>query len=138
MLFGKIEEAQLYYDFPEWKSLEKAYQLRQEIIEQLKKKNEPLTVLVFLGTWCPDSEREVPHFLKIVKSANLDRHWKIELLAVDRKKQLDNDLPQKYAIEYVPTFVFLRQDKEIGRIVESPDSDLLEQDILQIISGKAQ
>ena len=37
-----------------------------------------------------------------------------------------------YEIEYVPTFIFYREDKEIGRIIETPILSL-EEDMLAIL-----
>ena len=54
--------------------------------------------------------------------------------AVDRKKNLPNNLAKEYQIEYVPTFIFLKNGHEIGRIVESPEALYLEEDVLNILS----
>ena len=60
---------------------------------------------------------------------------KLELIAVDRdKKAGDLDIAE-LKIERVPTFIFYKKKKELGRIIEVP-YDLIEKDILKIINGK--
>ena len=135
MLYGKITPEQLYFDYPEWKKEEESYRPQKDIIEKLRKIKGKTTVKIFIATWCPDSKREVPHFLKIVRDAGLGHLLKIEMWAVDRKKQSPNDIAKTYKIERVPTFIFERNGKEIGRIVESPKSESLEKDMYLILSG---
>ncbi len=137
MLYGKITPEQLYFDYPAWKTVERNYQPQKAFVEKLKTIKQKTTVKIFMATWCPDSKREVPHFFKIVKSAHLGPILKIEMWAVDRKKQSPDNLARKYGIKYVPTFIFERNGKEIGRIVESPRTEFLEEDMYRILSGKS-
>ena len=132
MLYGKITPQQLYFDYPKWERIEKEYRPDKDVIAKLKGLDGKFKVVVFFGTWCGDSRREVPHFLKIVKEADLKDNLEIDLWAVDRKKHLQNSLPQDNNIQFVPTFIFYKNGKEIGRIIESPDNSL-EQDILNIL-----
>jgi thiol-disulfide isomerase/thioredoxin len=132
MLYGKITVEQLYFDYPEWKRLEEQYQPDEDIVEQLKQAGSDCKIVVFFATWCGDSRREVPRFIKIIDDAALKKRLNIEYWAVDRKKELENGLPQKNRIEYVPTFIFFEKGKEVGRIVESPKRSL-EQDMLDIL-----
>ncbi len=134
MLYGKTSPQQLYFDYPQWKDNEVNYQPDKQIIENFKAVKGKYKVVIFFGTWCGDSKREVPHFYKIMKEAVLSDKLNVDLWAVDRKKQLQNNLPQSNNIEYVPTFIFYKNGKEIGRIIESPKSTL-EQDMLQILKG---
>ena len=134
MLYGAIDREQLYFDYPEWKDIEVQYEPSSDIIEQLKNFNDTISVEIFLGTWCSDSKREVPAFFKIVDQASLDIKFDINIWAVDRDKRLDNGLAQKCNIEFVPTFIFYKADKEIGRIIEMPDG-LLEEDVWAILKN---
>ncbi len=92
-----------------------------------------IDVIIFFGLWCPDSKREVPHFLKIADEAGV-RDSTIRLYSLDRSKKSPDGLTEKYAIERVPTFIFLRGGKEIGRITEYPRTTL-EGDILAILAS---
>jgi hypothetical protein len=104
-------------------------------IEKLKNISGNFTVEVFIGTWCSDSRREVPAFLKILKTGDLHKKMNVQMWAVDRSKNLDNGLARKRNIQRVPTFVFYSENTEIGRIIEYPEN-LLEQDIFNILNIK--
>ena len=134
MLYGKISAAQLYFDFPDWKQNEESYQPYKPAIDSLKLINGNFMVEIFIGTWCSDSKREVPAFLKIVEVGELKDNLKIKMWAIDRQKHLENGLAVKRGIERVPTFIFYKNDLEFGRIVETPEN-LLEQDILKILTS---
>ena len=90
-----------------------------------------LEVVIILGTWCSDSRREVPRFIKITDFMNL-KSTQIEVVAVDRNKEADKIPIVKMNIEFVPTFIFYYEGEEIGRIIESP-KETLEKDILSIL-----
>ena len=95
--------------------------------------NPGVSVLVFLGTWCPDSKREVPRFLKIADSSGIPPD-SICFYGLDRSKKSPDGLTDRYDITLVPTFIFLKDGKEIGRITEAPTATL-EGDILSIFAG---
>ncbi len=90
-------------------------------------------VIVFLGTWCSDSKREVPRFMKILDKAGVGA-GAVTLYGLDRMKRSPDGLEQQYRIRLVPTFVFLRDGKEIGRIEERPNRSL-EDDMSEILAG---
>ncbi len=92
-------------------------------------------VLVFYGPWCGDSRVQVPLFQRIAEKAEIPDS-RIRYYALDRSKSSPGGLESRYAIERVPTFIFLRDGKEIGRVVESPRTTL-EGDIVAILAAAA-
>lgn len=95
--------------------------------------SEGVEVLVFYGQWCGDSKVQVPLFLRIAEKAEIP-DGRIRYYALDRSKSSPDGLEKRYAIERVPTFIFLRDGKEIGRVVESPRTTL-EGDIVAILAA---
>jgi thiol-disulfide isomerase/thioredoxin len=91
--------------------------------------------IVFMGTWCGDSKREVPRFFKTIDAANIPRE-NITMYGVDRLEKDKNHLRAAYNIEKVPTFILFRNDKEIGRIVEEAPAGI-ERDMVTLIKGHA-
>ncbi|MFN4111119.1 MAG: thioredoxin family protein [Ignavibacteria bacterium] len=87
-------------------------------------------IVCVMGTWCSDSRREVPHFYKILDMLKFDE-TNLEVYCVDRKKQAEGYDIDQYVIERVPTFIFYKNDSEIGRIIETPQ-ETLERDMLKI------
>ena len=93
-----------------------------------------LHIKVFMGTWCSDSQREVPALHKLLEAANFDEK-NLQIIAVDRDKVTPDGFEKNMDIQYVPTIIMYKNKEEIGRIVESP-IETLEKDMLNILSGK--
>ncbi|MDB4293063.1 thioredoxin family protein [Maribacter sp.] len=96
-------------------------------------------ILVFMGTWCGDSKREVPRFIKILEAMDFPMA-NLKIVALDRRKEHYKKSPtgEEWGLNIikVPTFIFYRNGKELNRIVESP-IESLEQDIAKIVSDKS-
>ncbi|WP_046743637.1 thioredoxin family protein [Kordia zhangzhouensis] len=110
------------------------YPVDKELATQIKPLFEDVHVKVFMGTWCEDSQREVPQFYKILDMMDISEK-KVELITVDEDKTTPQNLEEGLDITNVPTLIFYRNGKELNRIVESPVISL-EQDMLDILSGK--
>ena len=92
-----------------------------------------IRVVVFFGTWCHDSKRELPRALKIFNEMGINDE-NIELIAVGLDKKEPQGRALKLNLVYTPTLIFFRGSKEIGRIIEKPVISL-EKDIELIISS---
>jgi thiol-disulfide isomerase/thioredoxin len=91
------------------------------------------SICVVLGSWCSDSQREVPRFCKIMD----DEYFagtKIRFFAVDGNKKTDVLDTEEYYIQYVPTFIFYYGGNELCRIIETPRTSCLEEDIMDLLS----
>jgi hypothetical protein len=82
-------------------------------------------VAVVAADWCKDCRREVPRFASIAE--RLDG-WTIDLLGDDPATR------ERLAIRRIPTFIVRASadGPELGRIVESPSGERLEDDLLAI------
>jgi len=96
-------------------------------------KYDDIKVVVFFGTWCHDSKRELPKALKIFNDIGINEE-NIELIAVGLDKKDPQGRSSKLNVIYTPTLIFFRGSKEIGRIIEKPVISL-EKDIELIISS---
>jgi thiol-disulfide isomerase/thioredoxin len=82
-----------------------------------------ITIKIFMGTWCHDSKREVPRFYKILNTLNYDQ-TNLQIVGLNKdKKGYFNDYSY-LNIKNTPTFIFFKNDKEIGRIIERPKGSL--------------
>ena len=108
------------------------YVPEQKAVDELKSiSKEGITITVVLGTWCPDSRREVPRFMKVMELWGFPT-TEIRFIGVDIDKIAPlGDYPL-LGIERVPTFVFYKNNIEEGRIIEVPVTSL-EQDIINIL-----
>ena len=110
------------------------YKTDEATINQLKKSLKGYTIKGFMGTWCGDSKRETPRFYKILDEAGFNLK-NVELITVNRGKRTPDNLQEGLNIFKVPTFIFYKNGKEVGRFVERV-RESLEKDILKIVSGK--
>ncbi len=104
----------------------------ENVVKQLKKKKKSLEIVVVMASWCGDSKEQVPKFYKILDEIGF-KESKLKLIAVDGEKTSGDVDISGFGIELVPTFLFFKEDREIGKIVESPTSSL-EKDMLLILS----
>jgi hypothetical protein len=117
---------------PEWKEKYDTYQPDPDRIEALKSKLGDVRIDIYLGLWCPDSRNNVPPFIKTLEATGLS--VPVRFLSVERKPGKEvRYYSDKFEVEKVPTFIFYRSDREIGRIVENPKTGLLE-DTIEILS----
>lgn len=95
-------------------------------------------LLLFMGTWCGDSKREVPRIIKMLEDANFPLN-QLKIVGVDRRKQFYKKSPggEEWGLDIrkVPTLIFLKNGREVNRIVESPIVSL-EVDFATILGSK--
>jgi len=93
-------------------------------------------LLLFMGTWCGDSRREVPRMLKMLECCNFPMQ-NLTLIMVSNEHSVYKQSPtheeQGRNIVRVPTLIILKDGTETGRIIEFPVISL-EKDLLAILS----
>ncbi len=102
-------------------------------VDEIPQYIDDVQIVCVLGTWCSDSKREVPRMIRILQTNNIDPA-KMTMIGVDKERRSPGNEAEKYNIEKVPTFIFLKNGEEMGRIVETPIGSL-EKDMLGIIQG---
>ncbi len=134
IMVGKISLAQLSTYATEWYQKEyDFYKVNQTLLSEIKTVLKDQKVTLIMGTWCEDSQREVPGMIKILNMAGYPTS-SMEIIAVDEDKTTPKKLEKPYDLVNVPTLIFSENGTEINRIVEFPINGL-EGDILAILSG---
>lgn len=120
-------------DFITWFENEyENYQPEKAYIDTLSQMSfEDVSVIIVLGTWCPDSRREVPRFFRIMDDLGIQDE-RIKILCLDRSKSIPGEDISDLEVYFVPTFILFRNEKEIGRIVEMPEYNI-EMDLFNIL-----
>ncbi|MDR2495839.1 MAG: thioredoxin family protein [Tannerellaceae bacterium] len=113
-----------------------AYTPNPDVLDRLKGENlEGMLITIFFGSWCGDSKREVPRFIKLLKTLSLPED-QYKIIAIGNDEPLYRSAPGHEEagkhIYRVPTFIITRDDEELGRIVEFPATSL-ERDLLDIV-----
>ncbi len=103
-------------------------------IQAIKPLLKDVSLKVFMGSWCDDSQREVPALFRILDAANYDYN-NLEMIAVTHDKDTPQGYETDFNIEYVPTIIFYRNGEVLNRIVEYSQITL-EKDMLAILQGE--
>ena len=112
------------------------YQITSEALNSLLDvAKDNITIKIVMGTWCPDSRREVPRMMRILDIWKLPMS-QVTFIGVDRKKIANVPGYDSLKIEKVPTFIIYKNNIEAGRIIEVPTTSL-EQDLLNILTVKS-
>lgn len=135
ILLGEISLEQLKYFTREWFSKEyERYKVDKNLLKKISGELPNKKVVLYMGTWCEDSQREVPGMLKILQLAGYPLE-EIQIIAVDEPKERPLAWLQKHKVQYIPALIFFENETEINRIVEFP-INTLEQDMWSILSGE--
>jgi hypothetical protein len=110
------------------------YLYNEGMLQKLRGINtDNLNIKVVMGTWCPDSRREVPRFMRILDGWDFPQN-KVQFIGVDDHKLSPVGEYEKLGIQRVPTFIIYKNNIEAGRIIENPTTSL-EQDIINILNS---
>lgn len=90
-----------------------------------------LKVKILFGTWCHDSEREVPRMLKLLAASGV-KEDNISLISLDIRKEEPEGRAKALDVRFTPTFIFFSDDVELGRIIERP-VESLQADIAEMV-----
>lgn len=112
------------------------YTVDTSLIGLLKEKMNRTQFLLFMGTWCGDSRREVPRMLKILDYCGI-KPEQVKIVMVSNAdtlyKQSPNHEEKGLNILRVPTLIVYENTTEINRVIEYP-VESLEKDLLRIMS----
>ncbi|MEW6981592.1 thioredoxin family protein [Colwelliaceae bacterium 6471] len=119
---GEMNETVLLAEHEKFNNSYQHFIVSDRQLAQVKAWPSDLVIDVFFGTWCHDSEREVPRLLKALASYP---EIKVNLIALDTNKSEPAGRALTASVKYTPTFIVSRKGTELGRIVEAPVDDLV-------------
>ncbi|WP_189376750.1 thioredoxin family protein [Thalassotalea profundi] len=131
MATGDITVKQLLSTYHTFNEEYEMFTLSNKDADLVKSWPKNMRVEVFFGTWCHDSEREVPRLLKAMND-----DVAIKLIALDYEKTEPLGRAVEAEIQFTPTFLIFLDNKLIGKIVERPSVSLVE-DINILIKKEA-
>jgi hypothetical protein len=116
---------------PFYKTEYSLYNIDKKDLNIISNNCKNISITIVLATWCHDSKEQVPRFLKILDETGF-KEKNLTLIGVDRQKLAGNIKIGDLYVERVPTFIFYRDNQEIGRIIETPQKSL-EEDFIDIL-----
>ena len=108
-----------------------AYQPNANDQAEVKKNIGKYRMMVFMGTWCDDSQDLVPKLYRLltnVQYATAD----VKVYGVDRAKTTGDGAEKTYNVTRVPTIILFSGGTEIGRITENVQKSI-ESDLADIM-----
>lgn len=90
-------------------------------------------IVVFGGTWCDDTKTLLPKFFKLLDVTGFPQS-QVTVIGVDRSKKAQYNLTEAFQVYNVPTFIVMRNGKEIGRVVEYGKYGMFDKELGEILS----
>jgi thiol-disulfide isomerase/thioredoxin len=112
---------------------QKGYVPNSFSMEGLQKNKDSVQLLVFMGTWCEDSQNIIPKFFALTEAAGFSND-RITLIGVDRAKKTYSHLTEALNITNVPTIIVMKDGKEKGRVVEYGKYGLFDKELGEILA----
>lgn len=135
-IMGKINRANLLtYEHSQWFQKEyDAFKIDTNWVAEMQPFAQGLRYKLFLGTWCEDSQREVPGMIKILDALGIEK-TDLVLYATDEDKKTPDQYEQGLNITNIPTLIFYKNEQEMNRIVELP-VETLYRDFAKILKNE--
>ncbi len=112
------------------------YAPNSSAVEELKKNADSVELLVFMGTWCDDSQFIIPKLFALLDASGFPQD-RVTLIGVDRNKKTLSHLCEALNVVNVPTIIALKNGKELGRVVEYGKYGLFDKELGEIIHSAA-
>ncbi|MFT3909952.1 MAG: thioredoxin family protein [Ferruginibacter sp.] len=113
-------------------SSQSSYTPDTAIVNALEAAKEKVTILLFGGTWCDDTQFILPKFFKLQEISGFPDK-SISFFGVDRNKKTLGNFADVFNIINVPTIIVLKDGKEVGRVVEYGKSGNWDKDFAELL-----
>lgn len=143
VLFGRVTREDVEREIEGWGAEYPTYAPDAGALAGLRERLKDADVTCVFGTWCGDSKREVPRLWKLLDEAEYPSS-QVKMYAVGSSRftremnippevlEWSTGLKAWYDVTAVPTIIVTRKGKELGRIVEQPETSL-EGDLLKML-----
>ncbi|CAN5838118.1 hypothetical protein BH10BAC2_BH10BAC2_34470 [soil metagenome] len=103
-------------------------------VEAFKKHTQDIQLIVFGGTWCEDTQNLLPVFYKLIDKSGFPDS-SITLVGVDRPKTTLYNLHKVFNVTKAPTFIVIKDGKEIGRVEEYGKYGQIDKELGEIVAA---
>jgi thiol-disulfide isomerase/thioredoxin len=105
-----------------------------DAVTAFKQHAQDFQTLIFAGTWCPDTQNLLPQFYRLADAAGY-ADSNVSLIGVDNSKVTFDNLQRTFHLVDVPTFIIMKNGKEVGRVVEYGESGEAMKELGKIVEG---
>ena len=103
-------------------------------IDAFKKHAKEIQLVVFAGTWCEDTQNLLPVFYRLIDKSDFPETG-ITLIGVDRPKTTLYNLHKAFNATRTPTFIVMKDGKEIGRVEEYGKYGQIDKELGEIVAS---
>lgn len=89
--------------------------------------------VVFAGTWCEDTQFILPKFFKLQEKSGIPDEA-ITLFGVNREKNSLGNIAKAFNVTLIPTFIVMKDGKEVGRVVEYGKTGKWDKELAEILN----
>jgi thiol-disulfide isomerase/thioredoxin len=104
------------------------------VVQNIRSKADQISLVLFCGTWCHDSQQLIPKYISTLEAANFPDQ-KLTIIGVDRAKTTISGLHKVFGLVSVPTIIVMKDGKEVDRVVEFGKTALVDKELGAIIEG---
>lgn len=131
---GFMNRTDLDTAFTWFKQNQQGYTPEANALKALSAQKDSINIVVFGGTWCGDTRYLLPRFYSFADVAGFSQD-RITLIGVDRSKKTIQHLTDVFNVTRVPTFIVMKNGKEVGRVVEYGKTGMFDKELGEIISS---
>jgi len=104
------------------------------VVRNIRSKTDQISIVLFCGTWCHDSQQLVPKYISTLEAANFPEQ-KLTIIGVDRAKTTIANLHKAFNLVSVPTIIVMKDGKEVDRVVEFGKTALVDKELGAIVES---
>ena len=133
---GFLNKQELSTDtaFAWFPAAQKTFTPNASVVKKFAAGKDAVQILIFGGTWCEDTQMALPKFLATTDAAGFTPA-RITLIGVDRSKKTLFNLSEAFAIKNVPTFIVMKDGREVGRVVEFGTTGYPENEVAELVAA---
>ena len=135
VMLGPLTREQVEETYPLYVQAEAESVVDAEAARELASVPPGASVVVYFGTWCSDSRRELGRLWRALDEIADAKGFSVEYVGVDRAKVEPASLLAGVDLHHVPTFVVRRDAAEVGRVVEKAPHGI-ERDLADLLCGR--
>lgn len=136
ILLGAVTRPEVEEAMPDWVSEAMAAEPDLVATGRLLEAIAGAEVVIYLGTWCDDTRRELARLWWALDSLGVEAPPELSYVAVDRSMTEPEEQVAGVDLIRVPTIVVKRGGNELGRIVEESPYGI-EMDLLALLTGES-
>jgi len=136
VLKGLLSRADIENDtaFKWFKDNMKFGQADAAAVAAFKQHAQDIQLVVFGGTWCEDTQNLLPVFYRLIDKSGFPDS-SITLIGVDRPKTTLYDLHKAFNVTKAPTFIVMKDGKEVGRVEEYGKLGQIDKELGEIVAS---